>query len=65
MGADVIVSDSDDSDSGMLGDFMPEELQELNRPPMLRQSHLRLIIKHFPGLAKGGFAYDICKGFHL
>ena len=25
MGADVIVSDSDDSDSGML-DFMPEEL---------------------------------------
>ena len=63
MNADVFVSDTDDSDSNIFN-FMPEELQELNGPaPLLRQSHLRLIIKHFPGLAK--MALDRCMSNNL
>ena len=62
MNADIFVADADDSDSNMFN-FMPEELQELNRPTQLRQSHLRLIIKHFPGLAK--MALDRCMSNNL
>ena len=61
MNADIFVTDMDESDSNMF-DFMPEELHEFSSP-QLRQSHLRLIIKHFPGLAK--MALDRCMSNNL